>query len=82
MLLDIVLVQSEIRLLIVIAESILETDTLVRHVFENITYFRTEIQSFGIDFRTPKVGSQFVSVGIKIELTGLLFIIHIPKIYK
>ena len=80
--LDVVLIQSEIRLLIVIAESVLKTDTLVRHVFENITYFRTEIQAFGIDFRSPKIGGQSVSIRVKIELTGLLFIIHIPKIYK
>ena len=78
--LDIVLVQPKIRLLIVTVKRILKTKTLIRHIFENIAYFRRNIKTFGVDFGTPKISCFFICIRIKVEFTSLLFVIHIPEI--
>ena len=49
-LLDIVIIQTIIRLLIMRVKSILKTNTLIWQIFENITQFSGNIQAFRIDF--------------------------------
>src|SRR5690606_737842 len=82
LLLDVVCVESKVRMLIVQTESVLPSDSLIRHVRKNVTNFRRKIQTFRVNFRTPFFGTEHMSVRIVSHLSRLLFVIHITNVEK